>query len=57
MNFLRRTTHFFCVAFVLSFVLFAGSQLLAGPIVDNQVPTITLQIENVPSSWSYTRLA
>src|SRR5688572_27021887 len=57
MNFLRRSTHFFCAAFALSFVLFAGSQLPAGPIVGNQVPTLTLQIENVPGSWSYIPLA
>lgn len=53
MNFLRRSIHSFCAAFALSFILFAGSQLLAGPIVGNQVPTLTLQIENVPGSWSY----
>lgn len=57
MNFLRRSTNFFCAAFALSFVLFAGSQLLAGPIVGNQVPTLTLQIDNVPNSWSYAPAA
>jgi hypothetical protein len=38
-------------------VLFAGSQSYAGPIVGNQVPTLRLEIEGVPNSWTYSPAA
>jgi hypothetical protein len=54
MNSIRLSIRFFCAAFALSSVLFAGSQSFAGPIVGNQVPTLRLAIEGVPSTWTYT---
>jgi hypothetical protein len=57
MNSIRQSLRFFCAAFALSCLLFAGSQSFAGPIVANQVPTLRLQIDNVPNSWNYSPAA
>jgi hypothetical protein len=54
MNFIRLSIRCFCASVALSYVLFAGSQSYAGPIVGNQVPTLTLQIENVTGPWTHT---
>jgi len=54
MNSIRRSFRFICAALALSYVLSAGSQSFAGPIVQGQVPTLRLQIDNVPNSWNYT---
>jgi hypothetical protein len=54
MNSTRRSIRIFCAALALSSVLFAGSQSFAGPIVGNQVPTLRLQIDNVPNTWNYS---
>jgi hypothetical protein len=54
MNFIRRSFRFFCASIALSYVVLAGTQSSAGPIVGNQVPTLTIQIENVPGSWTYS---
>jgi hypothetical protein len=55
MNFIRQSIRFFCAASALSYALYFGSQSSAGPIVGNSIPSVTLQIENVPAptSWSY----
>jgi hypothetical protein len=53
MNSIRHSIRYFCAAFALTAVLFAGSRSFAGPIVGNQVPTLRLEIENVPNSWTY----
>jgi hypothetical protein len=57
MNSTRRSIRIFCAAFALSYVLFAGSQSFAGPIVGNQVPTLRLAIDGVPNSWTYSPAA
>jgi hypothetical protein len=54
MNSLRHSIRYFCAAFALSYISFAGSQSFAGPIVGSQVPTLRLEIEDVPGAWTYT---
>jgi hypothetical protein len=55
MNLIRPSIRYFCATLALSYVLFAGLPSFAGPIVDeNDVPTLTLQIDNVPGSWTYS---
>ncbi|HEX2473909.1 MAG TPA: PEP-CTERM sorting domain-containing protein [Lacipirellulaceae bacterium] len=57
MNSIRRSLRFFCAALALSYVFSAGLQSIAGPINPNQVPTLRLQIDNVPNSWNYSPAA
>jgi hypothetical protein len=48
---------FVCAAIAVSFLFAAGSaQLLAGPIVADQVPTVTIKIDDGPNapSWTYS---
>jgi PEP-CTERM motif len=54
MNSKRHSIRYFSGAVALSSVLFAGSQSFAGPIVASEVPTLTLQIENVTGPWTYS---
>ena len=55
MNALRVSIRILCAALALSCVL-ATQQLFAGPLTANQIPTITIAIEDVPEppNWSYT---
>jgi hypothetical protein len=59
MNSIRRSIRVFCAALALSFILSAGTQSFAGPIVGEKVPTISIKIEDSPTapSWIYSPAA
>ncbi len=51
----RRSLFFGCAAVAVSYIFAAGSaELLAGPIQTGQLPTVSISIDNVPSSWTYS---